>query len=259
MMNINQIQLKKRRGQKISVLTAWDFLLAQILDQAGVDIILVGDSLAMVALGYSTTLPLTEDAMLHHAQAVSRGVENACLVCDLTFLSYEGSPELAWKVAGRLLKESKVQAVKVEGGYPAMLEIVKFLTQRGIPVMGHVGLTPQAVHQLGYRKQGKTNDAAEQIYQQAIALESAGAFSIVLEHIPVDLAQRITTAVSVPTIGIGAGQFCDGQVLVTADFLGLTEKRPPFAPAYVNLRGQIQNAVERYCKDVTSGKFPNVN
>lgn len=255
-MNINQLLQKKQRSQKISVLTAWDYLFGQILDQAGVDIILIGDSLAMVSLGHQTTLPLTAEAMLHHAQAVSRGVENAFLVCDLPFLSYEGNPEQAWKVAGQLLKESKVQSVKVEGAYPAMLETVTFLTQRGIPVMGHVGLTPQAVHQLGYRKQGKTDETAERIFQQAIALESAGAFSIVLEHIPSDLAQRITDAVSIPTIGIGAGQHCDGQVLVTADFLGLTEQRPPFAPAYTDLRAQIKGAVENYCQDVTSGQFP---
>ena len=255
-MNINQLLQKKQKGQKISVLTAWDFLLAQILDQAGVDILLIGDSLAMVALGYETTLPLSAEAMLHHAQAVSRGVSNAFLVCDLPFLSYEGNPQQAFETAGRLLKESRVQSVKLEGGHPDMLETVSFLTRRGIPVMGHVGLTPQSVHQLGYRKQGKTEEAADRIFQEAIALQEAGAFSIVLEHIPSDLAGRITEALSIPTIGIGAGKKCDGQVLVTADFLGLTEKAPPFAPAYVDLRSQIKSAVTAYCDDVSAERFP---
>lgn len=247
----------KRQGRPIVTLTAWDYGIAKLLDAAGVDVILVGDSLAMVTLGYETTLPVTLDEMIHHAKAVRRGVKQALVVCDLPFLSYQESLEQAIHSAGRVLKESGAQAVKLEGGYPAMAQTVSYLVQAGIPVLGHVGLTPQSVHKLGYRQQGKTLQDSERILQEAIALEEAGAFGIVLEHIPSELALQITQKLAIPTIGIGAGNHCDGQVLVTADMLGLTEKQPPFAKTYVNLRETIINAVQNYGSEVRDKKFPN--
>jgi 3-methyl-2-oxobutanoate hydroxymethyltransferase len=247
----------KKEGRSIVALTAWDYLLAQAIDQAGVDVILVGDSLAMVALGYETTLPLTLDEILHHAKAVRRGVKQALLVVDLPFLSYQESPIQALQSAGRVLKETGAQAVKLEGGYPAMAETVARLVQTGIPVMGHVGLTPQSVHQFGgYRKQGKTPEAGDRILDEALALQQAGAFSIVLEHIPPELSRRITEKLSIPTIGIGAGPHCDGQVLVTADMLGLSAWSPPFAKAYVNMREATVQAAQAFCEEVRGKKFP---
>ncbi len=257
-MAVTTQQLSKWKQEKrpIVTLTAWDYPLAQLLDKAGVDVILIGDSLAMVALGHLTTLPITLDAMLHHAAAVRRGVQRALLVCDLPFLSYQESSRQAIRSAGRVLKETGVEAVKVEGGHPEMAETVARLTAIGIPVMGHVGLTPQSVHRLGYRKQGKTDEEAERIIEEAIALSQAGAFAIVLEHIPHDLAATITAQLAIPTIGIGAGANCDGQVLVTADLLGLSEKQPPFAKSYVNLRQIITDAVEAFAIDIKEGQFP---
>lgn len=250
----------KQQGRRITVLTAYEYAIAQLLDQAGIDIILVGDSLAMVGLGYDTTLPLTLEEMIHHAKAVRRGVKQALLIVDLPFLTYQESPQQAIHSAGRILKETGAQGVKLEGGYPAMAETVSHLVQVGIPVMGHVGLTPQSVHQFGgYRKQGKTSDAAERILSEAIALEQAGAFTIVLEHIPSDLAQQITQQLTIPTIGIGAGADCDGQVLVTSDILGLSAWQPPFAKKYTNLQQTITQAVQQFCTEVREGKFPSGN
>lgn len=246
----------KQQQRPIVMLTAWDYAIAQVLDAAGVDVILVGDSLAMVTLGYPTTLPVTLEEMLHHTKAVRRGVKSALVVCDLPFLSYQESPSQAMHAAGRALKEAGAQAVKVEGGYPALVETVARLTAAGIPVMGHVGLTPQSVHQLGYRQQGKTPEAGERILQEAIALSEAGAFAIVLEHIPNDLAMQITQKLPIPTIGIGAGPHCDGQVLVTSDVLGLSERKPPFAKSYVNLRQTITQAVQDYSREVRERQFP---
>lgn len=253
---ISQLQRKKQQGQKFAVLTAWDFLSAQWLDRAGVEVILVGDSLAMVALGHPHTLPLDLDGMVHHGAAVCRGVSQALVVCDLPFLTYQESPVQALRSAGRILKETGAQGVKLEGGYPQMLETVAKLTQAGIPVMGHVGLTPQSVHHLGYRQQGKTPEAADRILQEAQSLEAAGAFSLVLEHIPAPLAQTISQTLAIPTIGIGAGPHCDGQVLVTADLLGLTDNPPPFAPVYGAVGAMIQTAIARYVADVHQGQFP---
>jgi 3-methyl-2-oxobutanoate hydroxymethyltransferase len=250
MPTVRQLLQFKPKGQQIVALTAWDYAIAEILDTAGVDLILVGDSLAMVALGYENTLPLTLDEIIHHAKAVKRGVKNALIVVDLPFLSYQTSIEVAIASAGRILKETGAQAVKLEGGSPAMVQTVSRLVEIGIPVMGHVGLTPQSVHQLGYRQQGQTATDRERILTTAVELERAGAFSIVLEHIPADLAQQITQTLSIPTIGIGAGVDCDGQVLVTADLLGLTARQPPFAKAYVDLRGMITGAVQAYSNDV---------
>ncbi len=253
---IHHLKQLKQGDRPIVALTAWDYLFAKTLDQAGVDVILVGDSLAMVALGYETTLPLTLDEMLHHAKAVSRGVTQALLVCDLPFLSYQESAQQAFSTAGRFLKETGAQAVKLEGGYPAMVETVQFLTQRGIPVMGHIGLTPQSVHQFGgYRKQGKDEQNAERILEEAIALEAAGAFAIVLEHIPDELAATITQKLTIPTIGIGAGSNCDGQILVTADLLGFSDWQPKFARSYANLRQSVTDAVQAFSNEVRTRKY----
>ncbi len=246
----------KQQGRSIVALTAWDYVFAQILDHAGVDVILVGDSLAMVALGYETTLPVTLDEMLHHAKAVRRAVKQALLVMDLPFLSYQESAQQAIHSAGRALKEAGAQAVKLEGGYPAIAETVAHLVQAGIPVMGHVGLTPQSVRQLGFRQQGKSPEAGERIVSEAIALEQAGAFAIVVEHVPADLALQITQKLTIPTIGIGAGVHCDGQVLVTTDVLGLGTWKPPFAKSYTNLHELITQAVQDYAGEVRSHQFP---
>ena len=253
---IQQLIKWKQQRRSIISLTAWDYSLARLLDDAGVDIILVGDSLAMVALGHNSTLPVTLDQMIHHATAVRRGVKHALTVCDLPFLSYQESFSQAIHSAGRILKETGVSAVKLEGGHPRIISTVRELTLTGIPVMGHVGLTPQSVNVLGYKQQGKTPQEAERILNEAVALAEAGAFAIILEHIPDDLAATITATVPVPTIGIGAGVKCDGQVLVTTDLLGLSDRIPPFAKAYVNMREIVTNTVQEFTQDVQQGKFP---
>ncbi len=258
--SVDKILRWKQTGapaQPLAVLTAWDVMSAQIVDAAGADIVLVGDSLAMVSLGYDTTLPLTLEDMLICAKAVRRGVKNALMVVDLPFLSYQISIEEAIRTAGRMLKEAGAQAVKLEGGHEGVLETVHRLVQWGIPVMGHVGLTPQSVNQFGgFRKQGKTEKEADRILSEAQDLEQAGAFAIVLEHIPADLARDITKALVIPTIGIGAGVHCDGQVLVTADVLGLSAWQPPFAKVYTNLRQQAIDAAQQFCGEVRSGQYP---
>ena len=254
---VQHILKSKNQGKPIVALTASDFLLAKILDQAGVDIVLVGDSLGMVALGHSTTLPVTLDNMVHHAQAVCRGVQQALVVVDLPFLSYQASLEQAVTAAGRILKETPAQAVKVEGGQPFIVETVARLVQIGIPVMGHVGLTPQSVHQFGgFRRQGTTPETEEDILEQAVALEKAGIFAVVLEHVPAAFAARLTNTLSIPTIGIGAGGDCDGQVLVTADLLGLSEWHPPFVKPYANLRSLMLETVQEFADDVRKHRFP---
>jgi 3-methyl-2-oxobutanoate hydroxymethyltransferase len=252
---IQQLIQFKQQGRSIVALTAWDYITAQILDNAGVDLILVGDSMSVV-LGYQTTLPITLDEMLYHAKAVRRGVKRALMVVDLPFLTYQESIQQAMHSAGLALKEAGAQAVKLEGGYPAMVDTISRLVQAGIPVMGHVGLTPQSVNQIGLRQQGKSDDDAERILQEATALEQAGVFSIVLEHIPNNLAVAITSKLNIPTIGIGAGVHCDGQVLVTSDLLGLSERQPPFAKVYTNLRDKITIAVQEFSDEVREKKFP---
>ncbi len=249
-----QLTQWKQQGRPIVALTAWDYAIARSLD-AEADLILVGDTLAVV-LGYENTLPVTLEEMIHHAKAVRRGVKQALLVVDLPFLTYQESPQQAMRSAGRVLKETGAQAVKLEGGYPAMVKTVAQLVQAGIPVLGHVGLTPQSIHQVGLRQQGKTEETGEKILLEAIALEQAGAFSIVLEHIPAQLALQITQKLTIPTIGIGAGPHCDGQVLVTSDLLGLSERLPPFAKTYANLRETIDQAVQNFSQDVRERKFP---
>ncbi len=251
---IQRLIQSKEEGRPIVALTAWDYAIAQLLDMAGVDLILVGDSMSVV-LGYQTTLPITLDEMIYHAKAVRRGVKNALMVVDLPFLTYQESIQQAIHSAGRVLKETGAQAVKLEGGYPEMVETVARLVKAGIPVMGHVGLTPQSIHQIGLRQQGKKEADGERILQEAIALEQAGVFSIVLEHIPENLGLEISQKLTIPTIGIGAGKQCDGQVLVTSDLLGLSEKQPPFAKVYVNLRDIVSKAVNDFSQEVRERKF----
>ncbi|MCX5961684.1 MAG: 3-methyl-2-oxobutanoate hydroxymethyltransferase [Cyanobacteria bacterium] len=246
----------KQQQRRITALTAWDFAIAEILDQAQVDLILVGDSLAMTVLGHATTLPVTLEEMIHHTKAARRGIKNAFLVMDLPFLTYQESTQQAMRSAGLALKDGGANAVKLEGGYPEMVTTIAHLVQAGIPVMGHIGLTPQSVNQLGFKQQGKTEDAQTKILNEAIALEQAGVFAIVLEHIPTDLAQTITQKIAIPTIGIGAGPHCDGQILVTSDLLGMGSWSPPFSKAYANLRETMRDAFETYCKEVRSGEFP---
>lgn len=253
---IQKLQQWKQEKRPIVSLTAWDYAVAQLLDEAGIDVILVGDSLGMVALGHSSTLPVTLEDMIHHTKAVCRGVSRSFVVCDLPFLTYQADITQAISSAGRIIKETNASAVKLEGGYPKMIETVTRLTEIGIPVMAHIGLTPQSVRVLGYKQQGKTTAQQEKIFHQALALEKAGAFAIVLEHITTELAQRITDHLTIPTIGIGAGKGCDGQVLVTADLLGLSSKLPPFAKAYTNLREIILNSVNSFTEDVKSRQFP---
>lgn len=246
----------KQQQRRITALTAWDFAIAEILDQAQVDLILVGDSLAMTVLGHATTLPVTLEEMIHHTKAARRGIKNALLVMDLPFLTYQESTQQAMRSAGLALRDGGANAVKLEGGYPEMVTTIAHLVQAGIPVMGHIGLTPQSVNQLGFKQQGKTEDAQTKILNEAIALEQAGVFAIVLEHIPADLAQTITQKIAIPTIGIGAGPHCDGQILVTSDLLGMGSWSPPFSKAYANLRATMRDAFETYCKEVRSGEFP---
>lgn len=248
----------KQRGEKIVSLTAYDYLLASILDEVGVDIILVGDSGAMVFAGYETTLPITMEEMIYHVKVVSRGTKRALLVADMPFLSYQTSSTEAINNAGRFLKEAHAEAVKIEGGQP-MAETIRKMVQVGIPVMGHLGLTPQSIHQFGgYKVRGINTTEAQKIVEDAAILDQAGVFSMVLEKIPTELAKEITDKVSVPTIGIGAGKYCDGQVLVTHDMLGLFEKfRPKFVRRYAEIGTEIRKACERFTSDVKEGKFPN--
>jgi len=243
--------------KKITCLTAYDYPTARLVDKAGVDVVLVGDSVGMVMLGYDSTLPLTVDEMLHHTKAVRRGVRRALLVADMPYGSYHGDLNESLRNAMRFVKEAGAEAVKIEGG-ERRLELISRLTEAEIPVMGHVGLTPQSVNALGgYRVQGKTPATAEQLLRDARSVEAAGAFSIVLEAVPRELAAEITRTVRIPTIGIGAGPDCDGQVLVLHDMLGLTFQEPPkFARRYANLGEAISQAVQQYCEDVQSGHFP---
>ncbi len=247
----------KDRGEKISMLTAYDYPIARLLDEAGIEVILVGDSLAMVGLGYETTLPVTMEEMLHHVRAVSRGVKRALLVADMPFGSFQASVEEGVRNAGRFLKEAGAQAVKLEGGRE-VADLTRRLTSVGIPVMGHLGLTPQMVHQFGgFKVQGRTAAAAERLREDALLLEEAGIFALVLEGIPWQVAEVITKELRIPTIGIGAGSSCDGQVLVTNDLLGLFDDfAPKFVKRYANLKETIAAAFTRYRQEVKAGEFP---
>lgn len=248
---------KKNRGEKVSMLTAYDYSTAALVDEAGIDVILVGDSLGMVVLGYENTLAVTMDVMLHHTAAVARGAKNALVVGDMPFLSYHVSVTEAVRNAGRFLQEAGAQAVKIEGGQERV-ETVKGIIDAQIPVMAHIGLTPQSVHQFGgFKVQGKDLDAANRLVEDAIAMEKAGAFSIVLECVPAKLAEKITQAVSIPTIGIGAGPHCDGQVLVINDMLGFFKGHiPKFVKRFTNLEPLIIEAVRQYKQEVEEGFFP---
>ena len=255
--SIHDLKAMKKRGEKIAMLTAYDYPTARILDEAGVPIILVGDSLGMVVLGYDSTLPVTMDDMIHHTKAVVRGSQRAHVVGDMPFMSYQTGPEDALRNAGRLMQEAGAQSVKLEGGR-TVAETVRRLVEAGIPVMGHIGLTPQSLHQFGgYKVQGKTPAAAVKLLSDARALEEAGAYAIVLETIPAVLARLITERVSVPTIGIGAGPHCDGQVQVLHDMLGLySDFVPKHAKQYAHLAEEAGRAVREYLAEVAEGRFP---
>lgn len=248
---------KKQRGEPISVMTAYDYPTGRLVDQAGLDAILVGDSLGMVVLGYPNTLPVTMEAMIHHCQAVARGAKNTLLIGDMPFLSYQISIPEAVRNAGRFLQEAGMDAVKLEGGQERA-ETIRAIVQTGIPVMGHLGLTPQSVHQLGgFRPQGRLADAAGKLLQDAQILEEAGCFSIVLESIPARLAKFVSERIHIPTIGIGAGAGCDGQVLVLHDLLGMFEEfKPKFVKQYVNLHEVILQALTCYREEVENRSFP---
>ncbi len=249
---------KKQKKEPIVMITAYDYPSAQMVDEAGVDIILVGDSLGMVVLGYENTLPVTMEDMLRHTAAVVRGAKRAMVVGDMPFMSYQLSPEQALDNAGRFIKEAGAHAVKLEGG-EEVLEAIQKITSAGIPVMGHIGLTPQSIHRIGgYRVQGRDEETALKLKRDAKLLEKAGCFSIVLEAVPVELAKEITESLEIPTIGIGAGPYCDGQVLVYHDVLGIFQEfKPKFVKRYANLRASIIDAVKSYVEEVRSREFPD--
>ena len=254
---------RKQAGLPIWVLTAWDALSGALVAEAGADAVLVGDSLAMVVLGHPTTLPVTLDEMLHHCRATARGMASVCalgqeplLILDLPFLSYQCGADAAVAAAGRVLKESPAAAVKLEGAEPETLVVIDRLVRSGIPVMGHIGLTPQSVHRLGYRRQGSDQASRQRLEREATALQAAGCFALVLEHVPDDLAASITAQLTIPVIGIGAGSSCDGQVRVTADLLGLTPRQPPFSPPLLQGRSLAVEALRRWMAGPSPASAP---
>lgn len=251
------IQAMKKEGKKITMLTAYDYPTALLEDRAGIEIILVGDSLGMTVLGYENTIPVTMEEMIHHTKAVARGAKYALILGDMPFMSYNTSERDAILNAGRFMKEAKADAVKLEGG-ASVRDIVRAIVKAGIPVMGHIGLTPQTISMLGgFKVQGKDAQAAQKIIDDALLLEDAGAFCVLLEAVPAPIAKRVTERLTVPTIGIGAGVHCDGQVLVVHDMLGLFDRfTPRFAKRYVNLSEVILNAFETYREEVFKEKFP---
>ena len=256
MVTIHDLKAWKAEGRRFTMLTAYDFPTAQILDRAGVPVLLVGDSVGNNVLGYPDTLAVTMEEILHHTKAAARGVEHAMLVADMPFLSYQVSIEEGVRNAGRLVKEGGAHAVKIEGAH---LELVQRLVEIGVPVMAHVGLTPQSVHAMGgYRVQGR-GEAAQRVAEEAGQLEKAGAFSIVLEAMPADLAAEITRSVEIPTIGIGAGAACDAQVLVLHDLLGINERVPKLAKKFADVRGVMTQAATRFIDEVASGTFPDAD
>ena len=252
--SIHDLRALKAEGKRFVMLTAYDFPTAQILDRAGVPVLLVGDSVGRNVLGYPNELPVTMEEMLHHVRAVSRGAEHAMVVGDMPFMSFQASVEDGVRNAGRLIKEGGAHAVKIEG---VQLDLVQRLVDIGIPVMGHIGLTPQSVYGLGGMKVQGRGEAATKVMEQATQLEKAGAFAVVLEAMPADLGEEISRSLQIPTIGIGAGPGCDAQVLVIHDLLGLTEKPPKLAKAYADLRGTMTEAVEAFIADVECGEFPD--
>lgn len=254
---IRHIQDKKERAEPITMLTAYDYSSGLMVDRAGIDMILVGDSLAMVMLGLQSTVPVTMDEMLHHCRAVARGAPNAFLVGDMPFMSYQADLAQAVRNAGRFLKEGAMESIKLEGGQE-VCPAAKAIVEAGIPVMGHIGLTPQSVSKLGgFRVQGKTADDAVRLLDDALALEAAGCYSIVLEAVPAPVAEAISRRLRIPTIGIGAGSGCDGQVLVYHDLLGLFDRfTPKFVKKYADLSHTIQEALRNYAEEVQMGQFP---
>ena len=258
---VPSLRASKERGERLVCLTAYDYPTARIVDEAGTDIILVGDSVGNVVLGYDTTVPVTLDEMVRHTRAVRRGTERALLVADMPYGSSHTGADDAVRAALRLVKEGGAEAVKLEGGR-ARVEVVRRLISEEIPVMGHIGLTPQSVNKLGgFRLQGKTAEAARALVEDARALEAAGAFALVLEVVPREIAKIVTASVSIPTIGIGAGEHCDAQVLVIHDLLGLSfsPTRPRFVRQYADLRAQMTEAISRFAEDVRSGAYPAEN
>ncbi|GAB6183767.1 3-methyl-2-oxobutanoate hydroxymethyltransferase [Thermodesulfovibrio hydrogeniphilus] len=255
---VTDLLQKKEKRQKITMLTAYDFPFARLVDEAGIDMILVGDSLSMVVQGNETTLPVTMDEMVYHTKIVVRATQRAMVVADMPFMSYQISVKEAVRNAGRFVKEAGAHSVKLEGGRE-ILEHVRAITEAEIPVIGHLGLTPQAVLRMGgYKLQGKEPEQAERIKEDAIKLQEAGAVAIVLEVIPTELAKQITESLEIPTIGIGAGPYCDGQVLVIHDILGLFERfTPKFVKRYANLREEALNAIKKYKEEVEKGVFPD--
>ncbi len=257
MITIQDLWKKKSEGKKITMLTAYDYPFAKIVDEAGIDMILVGDSLAMVVQGKENTLPVTMEEMLYHTSMVVRAVKNAMVIGDMPYLSYQVSVEEAVRNAGRFIKEAGAHGVKVEGGSEVIPQ-VKAMTKAEIPVLGHIGLTPQAILRMGgFKVQGRTEEQRRRLIEDALSLEDAGAFAIVLEAIPMDLAKEITEKLSIPTIGIGAGPYCDGQVLVLHDILGLFERfTPRFVKRYTNLKELSLQAIRQYKEEVEKGLFP---
>ncbi|MBD3407417.1 MAG: 3-methyl-2-oxobutanoate hydroxymethyltransferase [Candidatus Lokiarchaeota archaeon] len=258
-MTTYRIRQMKKKGKKIVMLTAYDAPSASILSDAGVDIILVGDSVGNSLLGYESTIPVRLEDVIHHCAAVARAKPNSFIVGDMPFMTYKVSVEQALKNCSRMLQEGSAEAVKIEGGSPCIVKTVKAVVDAGIPVMGHIGLTPQSVYEFGgYRVQGRTADATEELIEQAQELEKAGVFSLVIELVPSESAKLITESVDIPTIGIGAGPFCDGQVLVLWDMLGLFEDfKPKFLKKYADIRKIIRDAVSNYASDVREGTFPS--
>ncbi|MCF8261444.1 MAG: 3-methyl-2-oxobutanoate hydroxymethyltransferase [Melioribacteraceae bacterium] len=252
------LQLMKAKNKKISALTAYDYTTANLVDSAGIDLILVGDSVSNVFQGNDTTLPVTLDEMIYHTKAVAKGINRAMLVVDMPFMTYETNMDEAFRNAGRILKETHAGAVKLEGG-ERMAETINKITGYGIPVMGHIGLVPQSIHKFGsYKARGTNEEEANEILKDAKILEEAGVFALVIEKVPAELAKNITESINIPTIGIGAGPFCDGQILVINDMLGLsTDFNPRFVRRYNNLADHISSAVKSYIEDVRSSSFPN--
>ena len=257
-MTVKDIRFRKGSPQKITMLTCYDYSFAVLLDALGIDMLLVGDSLGMVVLGYESTVPVTMEEMLHHAKAVARGAKNALVIGDMPFMSYQTCPEDAIRNAGHFLKEGGCHAVKVEGG-TQVSDTIAAMVKAGIPVMGHIGLTPQTASSLGgFKVQGRDLDSARRLLEDARAVEEAGAFSIVLECIPSQVSRLITENLSIPTIGIGAGPHCDGQVLVTHDLLGMFKRfKPSFVKQYASLAPVIEGAVAAFKEEVNSGRFPD--
>jgi 3-methyl-2-oxobutanoate hydroxymethyltransferase len=255
---IQDLLKKKKDKKKITMLTAYDYPFARIIDEAGIDAIIVGDSLGMVVQGLENTLPVTMDDMIYHTKIVSRAVKNAMVIGDLPFMSYQASVEDAVRNAGRFLKEASASGVKIEGG-AEVANHIRAMTRSDIPVMAHIGLTPQSIHRMGgYKIQGRTEESAKKLIEEAHIAEDAGAFSLLLEAIPMGLAKRITEEISILTIGIGAGPYCDGQVLVLHDVIGLFERfLPKFAKRYVSLRDEVLKAIKSYKEEVEKGIFPS--